>query len=358
MNKQQEELVKGLGWEFVPSHDRKGPQGFSDVAVPDYWQHEDFESFSTLEEVVAFEKKNRRIIELPDKPVCTCNLPNGQLNPAFDCVLHEAIITREQKLRCYPKLATDEAQDDLGWWAVSPSGREPDNKNFLDGYNYRRLRPTSEIKLGKTGVAGQTDLPEQPLDCPIAQAREGGEDNSEHMVENEVFGAYLIHNTACKLIGESAHELDKYDAGYKIAAIRCAQKHLSIVSNLERERDDIKNTHSTLLVALEYNRKERDELKQSLAASQVQVAELVKALEYCRNEARWSSGDVVPMIDSALALTPSKALEKYQRMEKALKMDVCGQSLMDYLHYQYPAMRGDIPLRAKIIALQEALNND
>jgi 2'-5' RNA ligase len=39
-------------------------------------------------------------------------------------------------------------------------------------------------------------------------------------------------------------------------------------SKLEQELIDLKNTHSTLLVALDYNRKERDELKNSLTSFQ------------------------------------------------------------------------------------------
>ena len=37
------ELLEKCGWKFVPSHDRKGPEGFADVAVPDCWVHEDMD---------------------------------------------------------------------------------------------------------------------------------------------------------------------------------------------------------------------------------------------------------------------------------------------------------------------------
>lgn len=212
-------------------------------------------------------------------PTCTCNLPNGQINPAFDCVLHEVIPSEKQKdipfeksFESYCGCESCGASGRYGFYPVSIF-------EYVPGIIYRRLRPT-------------------------AQAREGGEDTPEHMVETEVFGAYRIYNTACKLMGESASELD---AGYKRAAIKCAQTHLSIVSNLERERDELKQSNKELVEIAAQLYLKRDELQQSLAASQAELKNHDAGMELTGR--RYKSikdmmiGEHVPEVVQALANT-------------------------------------------------------
>jgi hypothetical protein len=260
--------------------------------------------------------------------ICTCNLPNGKINPAFDCVLHEVIHKYNMHLFA-PKKDDEVMMDDEKSWRK----RWGFSNHFSEHYTYRRLRPTSEIKLGKTGIAGQTDLPEQPLDCPTTQVIE----DTKGLVSN--------------IMNDLLHEQGQ------------------LISNLERERDEAKNSLQQKLAqnAIIYG-KERDELEalltmqmeewksnaaaatlsvleardlldpngnlsfkeaaikiqQSLAASQAQVAELVKAFERLRKGINGECGTSATthylsgLINQALALTPSKAFEKYQRMEKAL----------------------------------------
>lgn len=48
------DLLEKYGWRFVPSHDVKGPAGFSDVAVPECWVHDDYQTLYYLDDVLNF----------------------------------------------------------------------------------------------------------------------------------------------------------------------------------------------------------------------------------------------------------------------------------------------------------------
>jgi len=48
------DLLEKYGWRLVPSHDVKGPAGFSDVAVSDCWVHDEYEPLYSLDAVLNF----------------------------------------------------------------------------------------------------------------------------------------------------------------------------------------------------------------------------------------------------------------------------------------------------------------